>query len=109
MTSSPTYSVLIIAVCVLCTFVERALPFLIFGSRPVPRVVRYLGKVLPLAIMTTLLVYCLRSIEFSALAGWVPALLAVAVTAGLHLWKRNTLVSIVGGTACYMLLVQLVF
>lgn len=102
-------SILIIAVCMLCTFLERALPFLIFGSRPVPPVVRYLGKILPMAVMATLLIYCLKGVSFDTAAGFLPELISVAVVALIHLWRRNTFLSIVGGTACYMLLVQLVF
>mgnify|MGYP002702941112 CR=1 FL=1 len=94
-------SILIIAVCAACTFAERLFPFVIFRGREVPEVVRYLGKILPTAIIATLTVYCLRGASFGSLA--------VAVTVALHLWKRNTLISVVGGTACYMLLVQLVF
>lgn len=102
-------SILIIAVCAVCTIAERALPFAVFGSRPVPPVIRYLGKILPMAIMATLVVYCLRGISFAAAAAFVPELISLAVVAALHLWKRSTFLSIVGGTACYMLLVQLVF
>lgn len=102
-------SILIIAVCMLCTFFERALPFLIFGSRPVPPVVRYLGRILPMAVMATLLVYCLKGVSFDAAAGFLPELISLAVVVLLHLWRRSSFLSIVGGTACYMLLVQLVF
>ena len=109
MTLSPMQSVLIIAVCALCTFLERALPFLIFGSRPVPDVVRYLGRVLPMAVMTTLVVYCLRGISFAAVGSFLPELIATAAVVGLHLWRHDTFLSIVGGTAVYMILVQLVF
>ena len=82
--------------------------------RDIPRargaeVVRYLGKILPTAIIATLTVYCLRGASFGSLGGFAPSLIAVAVTVALHLWKRNTLISVVGGTACYMLLVQLIF
>ncbi len=102
-------SILIIAICALCTFFERALPFLIFGSRPVPPVVSYLGKILPMAVMATLVVYCLKGISFVSPAGFLPELISIAVVTGLHLWRKNTFISIVGGTVCYMLLVQLVF
>ena len=80
-------SLLIIAVCAVCTFAER----------------------LPPAVMATLVVYCLRSTDFSAAAGFLPQLISVAVTVALHLLRRNTMLSVVVGTACYMLLVQLVF
>ncbi len=109
MALSPGYSLVIIGVCAACTFFERALPFLIFGRRPVPPWVRYLGRLLPLAVMVTLVIYCLRSVTFASPAGFVPSLVGAAVTVGLHLWKRSTLLSVVGGTACYVLLVQAVF
>ncbi len=100
------YPVLIVLLCAACTQMERALPFLIYGRRPVPSVVRYLGEILPMAVMATLVMYCLREVTFGSAAGYAPQLIAVAVTAGLHLWRRNTLLSIFGGTACYMALVQ---
>ena len=102
-------SILIIAVCSLCTFAERLLPFAVFGRRAVPDVVRYLGKILPMAVIAALTVYCLRGISFASAAGCVPALAAAAVTAALHLWRGRTLISVVGGTAVSMLLVQCVF
>ena len=94
-------SIAIIAVCGICTLLERALPFLIFSGRAVPE--------LPMAIMATLVIYCLKGISFSSAAGFAPLLIASAVTAILHLWKRSTLISIFCGTVCYMVLVQLVF
>ena len=102
-------SISIIGICVLCTFLERLLPFLIFGKRKVPSIVRYLGKVLPLAIMMTLVVYCLRGTTFNAVANFMPQAVAVVATVILHLWKGNTLVSVLGGTAIYMWLVQIIF
>lgn len=102
-------SLVIIAVCALCTFAERLLPFVIFGSREVPAAVRYLGKMLPLAVMATLVIYCLRHISFTEASLFLPQLICVAVTALLHLWKSNTMLSVVGGTALYMILVQAVF
>ena len=102
-------TVIIIAICAACTFFERALPFLLFGSREVPKVIRYLGRVLPMAIMTKLIVYCIRDVSFAAASGWAPYLVGIAVTALLHLWRSNALLSIAGGTAVYMLLVQAVF
>lgn len=102
-------SIQIIAVCGICTLLTRALPFLIFSGREVPEPVRYLGRVLPMAIMATLVIYCLKGISFSSAAGFAPLLIASALTAVLHLWKRSTLISILCGTACYMALVQIVF
>ena len=109
MAISVTQSIIIIVICAVCTFFERAFPFLIFRGKEVPPVVTYLGKVLPMAIMATLVIYCIKGISFSAAAGWAPYLIACAFTAALHLWRRSALLSIVGGTACYMILVQLVF
>jgi len=102
-------SILIIALCAVCTFAERALPFWVFGNRPVPGIIRYLGRILPPAVMMTLVVYVLRGVSFASAGDFLPEAIAVAVTAALHLRRRNSLLSIVGGTACYMLLVQLVF
>ena len=105
-----THEVLMVAVIALVTMLLRFLPFVIFsGRKTTPPFVAYLGKVLPYAIMAMLVVYCLRQIRFDAAPHGLPELIACAAVAALHLWKRNTLFSIVGGTACYMLLVQLVF
>ena len=109
MTLSVGQSLAIIAVCVACTFLERALPFLLFGGREVPKIVAYLGRILPMAVMATLVVYCLRDMTFDAAGNFLPQLIAVAVVAALHLWRRNTFLSIVVGTAVYMVLVQVVF
>ena len=104
------HSALIVAVVALVTIGLRFLPFAVFsGSKPVPPFVAYLGRVLPYAIMGMLVVYCLRNISFASAPHGLPEMISCALVAILHLWKRNTLISIVGGTACYMLLVQLVF
>ena len=102
-------TLIIIAIGAGCTFFERALPFLVFGKRPVPRVVQYLGKLLPMAVMATLVVYCLRGTTFTSLAGFAPQAIACAVVIALHLWRKNSFLSILGGTAAYMVLVQTVF
>ena len=109
MSSSVMKSLEIIAICAVCTFISRYLPFAVFGNRPVPSLVRYLGKHLPMAVMTTLMVYFLRHMSFASAAGFVPESTAVAMVIAIHLWRHNTFLSIVGGTACYMLLVQMVF
>jgi len=101
---------LTILVCAAVTAGIRFLPFLIFsGKRKVPDAVVYLGKVLPAAIMAMLAVYCLKDVSFTEISGFLPEVLAGAVTIGLYLWRRNTLLSILLGTVSYMLLVQLVF
>ena len=109
MVLTPAQSIAIIAVCALCTLFERAFPFLIFRGKEVPEIIRYLGGVLPMAIMATLVMYCLKGISFSSASGFAPTLIASAATALLHLWKRNTMLSIFGGTVCYMVLVQMIF
>ena len=104
------HAVLTVAVVALVTIGLRFLPFVIFsGNQSTPPFVVYLGRVLPYAIMGMLVVYCLRNIQLTAAPHGAPEIIACAVVAALHLWKRSTLVSIVGGTVCYMLLVQLVF
>ena len=99
-----------IGVCAFGTMLTRFLPFLIFSSkRPTPKYVQYLGKALPAAIFGMLVVYCLRNVSFLTGSHGIPELLAIAVTVLLHLWRRQMLLSIAGGTVCYMLLIQLVF
>ncbi|MBE5797671.1 MAG: branched-chain amino acid transporter AzlD [Clostridiales bacterium] len=101
---------LMVAVIALVTAGLRFLPFVLFGGgRKTPAVIDRLGSVLPSAVMAMLVVYCLRGVRFDTPAGWLPSVIACLLTAGLHVWRRSTLLSIVGGTVCYMLLVQLVF
>lgn len=104
------HDILLIAVAVLVTMATRFLPFLIFGEkRKTPPIIEYLGKFLPCAIMGMLVVYCLKDVSFLSAPFGLPELIACVVVAALHVWKRNSLLSIGGGTVCYMLLVQLVF
>ena len=99
-----------IAVVVAGTMLTRFLPFLIFpGDKPTPPYVQYLGKVLPYSIMGMLGVYCLKGVTPLHFPYALPELISCAVVVLLHIWKRNTLLSIGGGTACYMLLVQVIF
>lgn len=104
------YLLITIVVCALCTQLTRWLPFLLFGGkRQVPGLVRYLGAILPAAIMAVLVIYCLKGITPLAYPYGLPELLSVAFVVLLHLWKRNTLASIALGTVCYMVLIQVVF
>jgi branched-subunit amino acid transport protein AzlD len=104
------YSALLIAVMALVTAGLRFLPFLIFGeNRKTPPMIAYLGQVLPFAIMGMLVVYCLKDVSFTAAPFGIPEIVGCAVVTLLHIWKRNTLLSIGAGTLCYMLLVQFVF
>ena len=101
---------LVVLVVSLVTILLRFLPFLIFrGDKKTPKLIEKLGKILPYAIMGMLVVYCLKDVNFEGLSNFLPQLIACAVVAILHIWKRNTLLSIICGTICYMLLVQLVF
>ena len=104
------YVLISVIVCALCTQVTRWLPFLLFGGKKeLPKLVRYLGVVLPAAIMAVLVVYCLKGITPLGYPYGLPELLSVALVVVLHAWKGNTLLSIGAGTACYMVLVQAVF
>ena len=104
------HGILIVAVISLVTIGLRFLPFLIFnGKGSTPEFVTYLGRILPYAIMGMLVVYCLKGISITAAPYGLPEFIACVAVVLLHLWKRNTLISIVGGTVCYMFLVQVVF
>ena len=104
------HSFWIVVVASLVTMLTRFLPFLIFrGDKKTPDIIVYLGKVLPYAIMGMLVVYCLKDATFLKPPYGIPELLGCAVVAALHIWKRNSLLSIGVGTVFYMVLVQLVF
>ncbi|MBE5884295.1 MAG: branched-chain amino acid transporter AzlD [Lachnospiraceae bacterium] len=104
------HSVAIIGVVALCTLLTRALPFWILGGkREIPQTVKYLGKVLPPAIMVILVIYCLKSVNIFVGSRGIPEFLAVALVVALHCWRKNTLLSIGAGTVFYMILVQAVF
>lgn len=99
-----------IAAVVLGTMLTRFLPFLVFPTgKQTPKYVEYLGKVLPGAVFGLLVVYCLKGVNVLTGAHGLPELISIAVVVALHLWKKQMLLSIAGGTVCYMLLVQLVF
>ena len=101
-------SFLLIAVMAIVTILLRFLPFLVFRKQ-VPPYISYLGKVLPAAIIGMLVVYCFKDTTLTAHPFGIPELIAAACVVGLQVWKRNSLISILTGTAVYMLLVQLVF
>lgn len=103
------HSVLLIVVSAAITFATRAMPFLLFkGKAVLPKWVLYIGKVLPSAVITVLVIYCLRGTSFASVNGFVPAILGVTCVAGLHIWRRNNLLSIGGGTVIYMLLLHFI-
>ena len=100
------YPVAVIGVIAVVTWALRAFPFLLFGNRPLPKVIRYLGKALPPAIMTVLVVYCLRDISFSQSPFGIPELAACALVVILQVLRKNMYLSIVAGTVCYMILIR---
>jgi branched-subunit amino acid transport protein AzlD len=102
-----TQQIVTIGLCVLGTMATRFLPFLVFSEkRPTPPFVQYIGKYLPSAVFGMLIVYCLKDVSFLSGAHGLPELIAIVVTVVLHKWKRQMLLSIAGGTACYMLLLH---
>lgn len=105
-----TQQIITIGMVILGTALTRFLPFLAFPSgKPTPKFIQYLGKVLPAAVFGLLVVYCLKNVSLLSGSHGIPELISIAVVVLLHLWKRQMLLSIAGGTVCYMLLVQLVF
>ena len=107
---TPVQTMAIILAVSLGTQITRWLPFLMFPeNKQPPKVVLYLGKVLPPAMMGLLTVYCFKNVSWLSGTHGAPELLASAAVVGLHLWKRNVLFSIAGGTVLYMVLVQAVF
>lgn len=102
-------ALLTVLICAAVTVLTRAAAFLLFpaGKQP-PAFVTWMSGQLPRAVMAMLLVYCLKGVSFAALPSWLPTLCAVGVTAALHLWKRQMMLSIAGGTALYMLLIRII-
>ena len=90
------------------TSLLRFLPFIAF-SKKTPEFILYLGRVLPYAVMMMLAVYCLRGVNFFSNTHGIPEIIACIVVTALHVWRRNTLLSIIAGTGLYMFLVQAVF
>lgn len=102
------HELMIIGVVAVITLLIRALPFLILKDKSNPYI-EYLGDVLPYAIMAMLVVYCLKGVDLLSGNHGICEILGVLAVIGLHLWKRNTLLSIFGGTIVYMLCVQVLF
>ena len=99
-----------VGVIILATVIMRFLPFVLFPDhKPTPKFIHYLGVVLPGAVFGLLMVYALKGVNVLEGSHGIPELIAIAVTAGVHLWKKQMLLSISAGTICYMLLVQFVF
>ena len=105
-----TQRILTILVIVLGTMLTRFLPFLLFpAEKTTPKAIHHLGNVLPGAVFGLLVVYCLKNVSLFTGSHGFPELISIALVVVLHLWKRQMLLSIAGGTVCYMLLVQFVF
>jgi branched-subunit amino acid transport protein AzlD len=103
-------SLLIILVVAALTLLTRYLPFALFSNLSTPSVILTdLGRILPPAVIAILLVYCLKAVNFAQTGSFVPQVAAMAVVAGLHVWKRNNLISIGAGTVFYMVLVQVIW
>ena len=100
------YPIAVIGVIALVTWALRAFPFLLFGSRPLPKTVQYLGRALPPAIMTVLVIYCLRNTAFDRFPFGIPELAACALVTLLQIVKKNMYLSIIAGTVCYMVLIR---
>ena len=99
-----------VAVIVLVTAALRFLPFIVFrDGQKTPEIIKKLGNLLPFAVMGMLVVFCLKDLSFTNVSSYLPALIACLLVGVLYVWKRNTLISILCGTVCYMLLVQIVF
>lgn len=99
-----------VAVIAVVTAGLRLLPFLLFGgNRKTPKIVNKMGRMLPYSVMGMLVVYCLKDVNFGSAGELLPTVIACLIVGALHVWKRNTLLSIVVGTVSYMILVQMVF
>ena len=101
-------SAVLIATMSAVTILMRFLPFLVFRKQT-PRYIFYVGRVLPPAIIGMLVVYCLKEISPSVRPYGIPELLAAACVVGVQAWKRNSLISILTGTAIYMGLIRIIF
>lgn len=105
-----TQQIVTIALCALGTMITRFLPFIVFRSdKPTPKYIQYIGNALPPAIFGMLVIYCLKDVSLLGGSHGIPEAIAIIAVIALHLWKKNMLLSIAGGTVCYMLLVQFVF
>ena len=104
------HDILIVLVVALCTFITRLTPFIFFGThKEISPTIKYLGTYLPNAVMAILIIYCLKTVNLTIPSTFIPQFISIIIVVVLHLWKRNTLLSILGGTFCYMMLIQNIF
>lgn len=107
--NNTVYALLAVLICAVCTFLLRFAPFALFsGKRSMPPAVQKVASKMPAAIIAVLVVYCLKSVPAADLPTVLTNLISVAAVVALHLWKRNTLLSIAGGTALYMALLRII-
>lgn len=110
MALTTTQAVITILIAAVCTFATRVFPFALFGGKKeVPKFIKYLGDILPLAIIGILIIYCLKDFTGGDKNIIIPQIIAVAATAIIHIWKHNTLLSIAVGTIGYMLMINFIF
>ena len=95
-----------IAIMTAITFLTRVLPFLFFRKGQAPRIILFIGKYIPPTLITILVIYCLKDINFGSISDIFNTLIAVVLVVILHLRFRNPLVSIFGATLIYMFLIQ---
>jgi branched-subunit amino acid transport protein AzlD len=104
------YTLIAILVIAIVTFIIRIAPFIFFGKgKATPKYIVYIGNYLPPAVISMLIIYCLRNVNISAFPFGAPEAIGIITVAILHIWKRNNLISIIGGTVIYMIGVQLIF
>ncbi len=102
--------VITIGLCIAGTMLTRFLPFIVFReNKKTPAYIQYIGKFLPSAVFGMLVVYCLKNVNILQGSHGLPEAISILVTGGLHIWKRQMLLSIAAGTICYMLLIHFVF
>ncbi|MBP2025080.1 branched-chain amino acid transporter permease [Peptoniphilus stercorisuis] len=102
--------IITISMIVLGTIITRFLPFILFPpSKETPKFIKYLGTVLPPAVLGMLVVYSLKDISILTGSHGIPELISIVFIISIHIWKRKMLISIAGGTILYMFLIQVVF
>ena len=106
---SDSSTLILIVTMSLVTIVIRFAPFLLFKGKKTPVFINYLGKVLPYSIIAMLVIYCVKGVSLINKPHGLPEIIAILAVVGLHIWKRNTLISIVLGTIIYMILKQIIF
>lgn len=103
-----TQQIITIGLCITGTMITRFLPFIIFNEkRKTPAFIQHMGKYLPSAVFGMLVIYCLKNVNILSGSHGIPELISILFTCSLHLWKRQMLLSIAGGTICYMVLMHL--